>query len=238
MKNRKPFYYILAVVFIVANFLLMWKFGEEVSRGMRFFTMLLFFVIFYSFIKYSKISTVIFLLFVLCDALLIFYEDPLVKSLTYISRIFAYALLFWIIVPEIRKLKFNFWQIIISMGILLLNVFLLSVLTEMLPEVLNYPIFIPLFYVFGFTTIVLVIAAVSYHNRYSNLQSFFYAAAVFALVLSDLTFYIAHYLNFSIFFYADRLFNILGILSLIMFFQIYSINADTTVNKIGDIARL
>lgn len=222
MYTQKAFFYILAAIAVLLNFFLMWSFGEDMSRGTRFFTMLFFFVIFYNIVEYSKLSTWIFLLFVLCDALLIFYENPLVKSLTYSSRIFAYFLLIWIVVPKLKKLKFNFWQILISVGILILNIFLLYELSEILPESSQYPLFLPLFYLFGFTVIALVIAAISYHNRFSNLLSFFYIAAVFALVLSDLTFYIAYYLNFPVFYYADRLFNILGIISLINFFQMYS----------------
>ena len=57
----------------------------------------------------------------------------------------------------------------------------------------------------------LVISAISYSNRYSDRLSFFFTASTLFLVFINITSFIAYYLEFSEFYFSDRLFYILGI---------------------------
>ncbi|GGG33921.1 hypothetical protein GCM10011532_17000 [Christiangramia forsetii] len=57
----------------------------------------------------------------------------------------------------------------------------------------------------------------SYLNRYANKAGFYLVIVSFGLILSDIFFYNAYYLDFEEFYYLDRLANIIAISFLLAF---------------------
>ncbi|MGA8855271.1 MAG: hypothetical protein WB492_13940 [Christiangramia sp.] len=132
-------------------------------------------------------------------------------------RISAYLLLVYRVAPELRNLKSSIFQKLIFFTVFTLNLGMLFMLVDMVPAKFGYPFLSILFYAYGITMITLVIAAISYSNRYSNKTSFYYTAATLCLVFSDITSFIAYYLEFNEFYFPDRIFYILGIAGLVKF---------------------
>jgi VanZ family protein len=78
-------------------------------------------------------------------------------------------------------------------------------------------IFTILFYTLGLVSLALVSTCISYLNRYADTKGFLLVVISICLVLSDLTFYNAYYLDFKVFYYADRIVNIIGVALLVVF---------------------
>lgn len=145
------------------------------------------------------------------------YENPISNSATFLMRISSYILLVLVVTPELRRLKANYLQKLIFVTVFTLNLAMLQMLVGMVPESFVYPGLNILFYIYGFSMIAMVIAAISYSNRYSDKTSFYYTAATLCLVFSDITSFIAYYLEFYEFYFPDRIFYILGLAGLIKF---------------------
>lgn len=79
-----------------------------------------------------------FLLLVLSDILLFYYEYPLVNMLTFLSRTVAYSLLILAVVPELRNLRTNLFQKLVFVFVLVLNGSMLVVLMDMVPDKFLY----------------------------------------------------------------------------------------------------
>lgn len=212
----------IGILMLLLNMAGMIFYDNLTDRWMRFLSMLVFFLFYLLRYNYKTKEIWVLSLFLLCDALLIFYENPLVKSFTYLSRISGYIVLMFIVLPYLKSIKIKSFQILVGIAVLILNIFLIGSMIDMVPEGLQYPIFKPLFFIYSLSLISLVIVALSYQNRYMNQGSITFMLAVIGLVTSDVSFYIAYYLDFSTFYYTDRLFNIFGILSLLWFFQLRS----------------
>ncbi|WP_010228857.1 hypothetical protein [Gillisia marina] len=124
------------------------------------------------------------------------------------------------VINKLKNLITNLFQKMVFTIAVLLNIFLLYSLVEMMPAG-KYSLFFDfLFYVYGLSIIICVTTAVSYSNRYASKPSIFFLTAVLCLVFSDLTYFIGFILDFSEFFFADRIFNILGIGALIHFLNL------------------
>ncbi len=156
-----------------------------------------------------------FLLF--SDILLFYYENSLANTATFLLRISAYLLLISSVFPEIRHLKSSLFQRFIFLLVFSINLVMLVFLIDMVPAKFGYPYMNVLFYAYGISMLALLIAAISYNNRYSDEPSFFFAAAALFLIFSDITSFIAYYLEFYEFYYPDRIFYILGLAGLVKF---------------------
>ncbi|MEE2771797.1 MAG: hypothetical protein VX712_06230 [Bacteroidota bacterium] len=208
---------VLVPVVLLVNLLAIYMFGEPAGRWFRFGSMLLFFLI-YVFRYFSNPHLfAIFFLFLVCDYMLINYENDSYKLLTFVTRLFAYVLIILLIWPSLRKLKVNLFTGTVAGFALLLNIYLISLMGKSTPENARADYFYPIFYAFGISLLALVAVAISYHNRYGTPASFYLVVSSFGLILSDVFFYIAFYLGFDVFYYLDRVANILAISFLVAF---------------------
>ncbi|GAA4315867.1 hypothetical protein GCM10023164_12200 [Christiangramia aestuarii] len=153
----------------------------------------------------------------LSDTLLFSYEDSLANTATFLLRISAYLMLVFTVLPELKNLKSSLFQKLIFFVVFVLNLGMLFMLVDMVPPKFGYPYLNVLFYAYGISMITMLIAAISYSNRYSNKTSFYYTAASLCLVFSDITSFIAYYLEFYEFYFPDRIFYILGIAGMVKF---------------------
>ncbi|MGB8704601.1 MAG: hypothetical protein WCD31_06205 [Gillisia sp.] len=167
--------------------------------------------------KKNKFLVIAFCLFLSSDILLFQYEIPIVEKINFILIILAYSALMLHIQPFIKNLKANGYQKMIFFGVLAINLVMLYLLIQMVQAKLDDFWHTVLFYLYGMCMILLVILSFSYSNRYSNRASFYFLCAVLGLVFSDITSFIAYYLEIGEFYYPDRLFYLLGLISLVKF---------------------
>lgn len=208
---------VVVALLLIFNCFVILKMDQEYSRGARLAsTSVIFFLLLWQ-NSYSKKMVSAFLLLLLSDILLFYYEYPLVNMLTFLSRTVAYSLLILAVVPELRNLRTNLFQKLVFIFVLVLNGSMLVVLMDMVPDKFLYTGLDYLFYAYGSVMIGMVIAAVSYSNRYANKISFYYTGALLCLVFADVSSFIGYYLEFDAFYVPDRIFYLLGIAGLVRF---------------------
>jgi hypothetical protein len=211
---------LVSVLLLVVNIWGILNFDLETSRWLRLFSSGVFLSLFLwkSSAKNKWLNSAFILLFI-SDIFLLNYESSIFRSLTFIAGILAYTFLFLRILPKIKNLKSSLTQRIIFGFIFLLNAGLLLFLVDMIPQELefNNPLENLLFLLYGLAIITLVIAAISYSNRHANAPSFYFTIAVFGLAFSDITSFIAYFLQFPEFFYPDRVLYILGLAALVRY---------------------
>ena len=213
----KYFLSIVVSLLLVANCYIIFEYDQELSRWARLVTTSILFAILLW--KYSGRKRLIaaFSFLLIADVLLFFYEDPVINSATFVMRIAGYLTLVMAVAPELRNLQTSLFQKVLFLVVFSLNIGMLYMLVDMVPDKFYYPYLNKLFYVYGTAMIILVIAAISYSNRYSDSTSFFFTAGALGLVFSDITSFIAYYLDFSEFYFPDRIFYIIGIASIVKF---------------------
>lgn len=211
-KNLLPAITLLLLLF---NCFIIFEFDQDASRWARLISTSIFFFILIGQNSFNKLYFLAFCLFLLSDVLLFNYENPLANTATFLLRISAYLLIVYSVIPDLKNLKTSNFQRIIFFIVFLLNLGMLLMLVDMVPAKFGYPFLNVLFYAYGISMITLVIAAISYSNRYSNKTSFYFTAASLCLVFSDITSFIAYYLEFYEFYFPDRIFYILGIAGLV-----------------------
>lgn len=213
----KNFLAVITAILLLANFSIIIAFDLEIIRWARIISTSVFLlVLLWKRIKNWKMLAAFIFLWI-SDFGLFQYENPISNSATFLMRISSYILLVLVVTPELRRLKANYLQKLIFVTVFTLNLAMLQMLVGMVPESFVYPGLNILFYIYGFSMIAMVIAAISYSNRYSDKTSFYYTAATLCLVFSDITSFIAYYLEFYEFYFPDRIFYILGLAGLIKF---------------------
>ncbi|GAA4644664.1 hypothetical protein GCM10023115_26240 [Pontixanthobacter gangjinensis] len=202
---------------MLSNCFVIYEYGQDASRWGRLITTGIFLFLLICQKVYSKRILSAFVLLLLSDTLLFSYEDSLANTATFLLRISAYLMLVFTVLPELKNLKSSLFQKLIFFVVFVLNLGMLFMLVDMVPPKFGYPYLNVLFYAYGISMITMLIAAISYSNRYSNKTSFYYTAASLCLVFSDITSFIAYYLEFYEFYFPDRIFYILGIAGMVKF---------------------
>lgn len=221
MKPNHHFLKIFTVIIIIANLLVMHYYEELIEKWFGFAAMGLFFLIFLSPKYFSKRGLLIFVLLLISDGLLINYEDPIYKGLLFLVRGSIFLLLIGLIINKLRSLKTNLFQKIVFPMAILLNIYLLFNIADIVSQGEVFSFSDLLFYFYGMAIIACVIAAVSYSNRYANKPSLMFLGAVLSIVFSRLAFFIGFYLDFPVFFVAEKIFKFLGIALLLHFMKIF-----------------
>lgn len=208
---------LVTLLLLVANFGVISEYDQDYSRWARLLSTSVIFLFLLTRTSFSKRIFSAFSLFVIADLLLFYYEFDLTNAITFLVRVSAYVLLILSVVPELRGLRANLLQKFIFVVVFALNFAMLVLLVDMVPQGFKYPFLDVLFYIYGMSMIAMVIAAISYSNRYSSKKSFFFTSATLCLVFADITSFVAYYLEFYDFYFADRFFYILGIAGLVKF---------------------
>ncbi|MDX1544246.1 MAG: hypothetical protein R3214_09895 [Christiangramia sp.] len=92
----------------------------------------------------------------------------------------------------------------------------------MLTEDINDSVLKMLFFIHGFSTILLVMAAFFYCNYKANKLSSLFFISILILALSDLTMFSAYYVSFMEFYYLERILYVIGLGCLVNFSWKYS----------------
>ncbi|TQI71613.1 YhhN-like protein [Gramella sp. Hel_I_59] len=213
----KYFLPVVAGFLVLANMIMISEYDLEMIRWGRLISTFIVFLILIWKLRSEKVLIASIFLLLISDVLLLNYENTIINSVTFLLRIAAYTTLVFVIFPEIKSLKMSVVQKIVFAVVFTLNIGMLYVLVDMVPEKYDYPYLNFLFYIYGSAMITLVLAAISYSNIYSDTTSFFFTAGALSLVFSDIMSFIAYYLEFYEFYYPDRFFYIIGIVSLVKF---------------------
>lgn len=222
MNSNQKFLPFFTVFLLVVNLLIFGLFGAHVSSIARFVSMVLFFLLSLRPQYFKRSALILFSAFVLNDFLLIYYESSLSQNLILFIRLGAYLLLARMVMPYLKKIKMEKFQIIIFSVVLILNLVLLHQLNDSInPEESTEVWEEVLLYGYGTAIILAVSVAFTFYNRFTDKASILFLVALMALVMSDFTFFIGYYLGFSVFFYLDRAFNIIAIGVLLHFIYLY-----------------
>ncbi len=213
----KSWFGLLVLIMIVANVLAIYYLDPITDRWFRLLATVVFFLIFLFKYNTDKRLLIAFFLLTLCDGLLIFYEDSIVRYIIYVVRISAYLAIINFLYPYLSRLRLNFITFIITTFIIALDIYMLHDMAIYIPGYRVDTLFTILFYTMGLVSLALVATCISYLNRYADTKGFLLVVISICLVLSDLTFYNAYYLDFDVFYYADRIVNIIGIALLVVF---------------------
>lgn len=208
---------VITLVLVLVNCFVIYEYAQDASRWARLISTSVIFLILLWQNSFSKRILTAFCLMLISDLLLFYYENSLANTATFLMRVSAYIMLVLAVAPELKNLKTNIFQKMVFVVVFVLNLGMLFMLVDMVPAKFGYPFLNVLFYAYGVSMITMVIAAISYSNRYSNKTSFYYTAGTLSLVFSDITSFIAYYLEFYEFYYPDRIFYILGIAGLVKF---------------------
>ncbi len=213
----KYFLPVVAGFLVLANMIMISEYDLEMIRWGRLISTFNVFLILIWKLRSEKVLIASIFLLLISDVLLLNYENTIINSVTFLLRIAAYIILVFVIFPEIKSLKMSVFQKIVFAIVFTLNIGMLYVLVDMVPEKYDYPYLNFLFYIYGSAMITLVLAAISYSNIYSDATALFFTSGALCLVFSDIMSFIAYYLEFYEFYYPDRFFYILGIISLVKF---------------------
>lgn len=218
MKYFNPGLLIIAIILLLLNFFIISEYGLLEERIARIgSSSILFLVYLISTPKKEKLFLLGFVFLIISDLLLYNYESPPIKKLVFVVMILGYFAFLFHIRPYIQNLQTNFAQKLIFIVALSINIVLLYFLIEMAEDKMDDFLHSLLFLIFGMTLIALVVFAFSYSHRYSNKASFFFICGILGLVFSNISGYIAYYLEFEEFHFPDRFFYIIGLVSLVKF---------------------
>ncbi len=221
MKQLNPLLAVSGIILFLFNFFIIYSYGIIESRWTRFASILLFFILYLK-VSPSKEKFLItaFGLFVVSDLVLIHYEIPWVKKMKFMLVILAYASLFMHIRPYVRKLKTNLLQKSVFISVLAINTVMLFLLVDMVKPKIDDAIHSFLFYLYGVSMIGLVTMAFSYSHRYSNRSSFYFICAVLGFIFSDISGFIAYYMDLQEFYFPDRFFYLAALACLVIFAKV------------------
>lgn len=218
MKNFKTLLVVIGAILLVTNFYVIYELELLESRWLRIIgTSVLFFIFLIKANRQEPFLIIGFLLLLVSDFLLLKYEIPWVKKLTFVLVIAAYLSLIKHIRPYVRNLEANLFQKGLFVGVLGMNIVMLYLLIGMADSKWDDSWHTFLFYLYGMAMILMVILGFSYSNRYSNKSSFYFLLAVLGFVVADISGFLAYYLNVEEFYYPDRIFYIIGLLCLVKF---------------------
>lgn len=189
------------------------------QRLSRLFSICSYFVVFLLFKGYrDKNITFIFILLILADVFNLNYEHIILGKLISITKISAYFLLIksvftkLILFKNVKPILYVFIGIIIALnlGLAIQTVWNTS-------DKMNDTLDLVLFLVYGVTIISVVIIAMQYNFRYHTKRSMYFVYFVFGLILSDISWFIAYFLDLILAFYADILFYIIGLYCIVRY---------------------
>ncbi|WP_026914405.1 hypothetical protein [Christiangramia portivictoriae] len=213
----KTWFSLFVLTLIAINVGAFYYLDQFTARYFQLFSTASFFIFFLFKYKTETRILLVLALLTVCDGLIINYEDPLFKKIIYAVRILSYLTIISYLYPYLSKLKLNLFTLIIVSFVIGIDVYLLHDMAVYIPNYSVDIIFTVLFYMLGLTSLALVATCISYLNRYANTKGFLIVLVSFCFVLSDITFYNAYYLDFKVFYYVDKIANVIGIASLIIF---------------------
>ncbi|WP_298247600.1 hypothetical protein [uncultured Christiangramia sp.] len=129
----KSWFGLLVLIMIIANVLAIYYLDPITDRWFRLLATVVFFLIFLFKYNTDKRLLIAFFSLTLCDGLLIFYEDSIVRYIIYVVRISAYLAIINFLYPYLSRLRLNFITFIITTFIIALDIYMLHDMAIYIP---------------------------------------------------------------------------------------------------------
>ena len=206
----------LTAFFIVLNISVIYFFSIEVSRIIRWFSLLLLILFLFHHRGHSEMPVFFILLLLLIrDGCIIQYEVPFFKTLSFSLTCIAYG---WMIHLIRRKLKLSIANpvlLVFAIVMIGLNAFNLYYLSDAIWNGLDNNLQFGLFFMQGVMLILLGLAAFVYNDRYTGASPLLFLYFSFSLILCDLAGLAAYFFKWEIAYFPERIFYILSIALLV-----------------------
>lgn len=210
---------ILTIILVLLNVLVMSSCAVYEQRLSRLLSICSYFVVFLLFKGYrDKNIMFVLILLILADVFNLNYEHITLGKLISITKIIAYFLLIksvftkLILFKNIEPILYFFIGIIVALnlGLAIQTIWNTS-------DKMNDTLDLILFLMYSITIIGVAIVAIQYNFRYHTKRSMYFVYFVFGLILSDISWFIAYFLDLFLAFYADILFYIIGLYCIVRY---------------------
>lgn len=169
----------------------------------------------------NPLGIVIFLLLVLSDFFLLFWEQPFSKAGYYISHITAMAILVFLTIRELKWPKVSAIEGLFLLFFFAANSAILLVLGNHFGGAVDDVGLRILFYTNGILILLLVMSAFFYSIRFANDVSAFLFLAVMGVTVSDLLLFGIYFADLGELRYVDNIFYIIGLYFLLSSYNEY-----------------
>lgn len=154
------------------KFLTMYWLGDKASRYPLYLANLFFMMMAFIKPRFNKFFGLGLLSLNLCDLLFINYNGVV------FFRTLGFILISYTLLPKLKKIKFNFFQIVLFVVVIGVNVYLLNELENMLPVFSLAYLKKILFYFYAMVINMAVGIALYYNNIEGNQKSFYFLNAI------------------------------------------------------------
>ncbi|TVZ51725.1 hypothetical protein [Dokdonia sp. Hel_I_53] len=175
------------------------------ARYVRLISLMVF-VVFYIYKTQFKKGIILYILgvFVLREVTLLFYETEVGHALYLVLGIIVYGIISFERKDVIKNLVFNLNSLLITIILVLANIYTLYELSGMIQENYIGPFEPVLFYFYGGFMILLGATAIIYNQIYNSNRSLMYVFFALCILTSDVTSLFAYYFNVEFLFYMER----------------------------------
>lgn len=207
----------VTIILIIVNIYITTFFSFEERRLARLLGAISFIILFIVFKGYRKNKTIagVLLMLLTSDILGFYFENQIISKLIYCVRIVSYIFLILAVFKKVKFEKVKPSVFFVISVVILLNLYLLYTLLESATRISNDILEYILILIYGITVVCTMFAASNYNLRYNNWRSTYYFYAVLAFILSDLSWFCAYFLKYSVLFNADIIFYYLGLFCII-----------------------
>lgn len=208
---------ILLITTIIAVFSLIHLRIEITSfRWLRLITSGIFFFFALGIGSYKKpLGITAFGILMICDFFLLFWEAELSKYGYYLSHILSIIILLFLTIRVLEKIKISLFDILILCGFLIINLWILILLGQFFSLEVNDRILEVLFYINGFSIILLVLAAFFFSANNANIITSYFFLGVMCIAISELTLFAIFFMRDQDWRYIDNLFYVFGLFFLL-----------------------
>lgn len=211
----------IVVALVVVNVVLIWALNEENSRWGRILCSGIYCLYFLVTDSSKKVFLLgAFLLFLIADIFILDFESTIAQQAFFALHSSAYLLLLFEIKENLEKFHMSSFQKLYFSIVFAVNGIFVFVIGNTLTAGINDIALTLLFYLHGFSSLLLIAGAILVYDRYSNEISASFLVGVLALALSNLTGFASIYLDHTTFLYLSRIFYILALFCLVYFSEI------------------
>lgn len=176
----------------------------------------------------------VFILLILSDIALLYYEQEIAKIFQFSLRGVSYILIGLQATRAFKHSKLGTTQKVLFATIFAFNFYLLYTVSEIFATEVGNPILDLLFYFQGGSAIFILFMAALYLNWKGNRLSIIYFLGALGFMLSDLAAFAAYHLNYKDFFIVDRTFYVLALSSFLKFYFDRSKNTDSVEPRLSN----
>jgi len=204
---------ILSLVLLCINLFIIYQYSLEEKRVVRLFSISCYFMIFWAYKGFrNKHILYVFILLILADIFNLCYEYDIFNKLISAIKISAYLILVKSILKKLKLFKkrkpiwFIFIGVFVSLNLLLLYQVVWETSNKM-----NDNLQLLLFMIYGIVLIAASMISAYYDFIYHTKRSLYFFYFTFTLVFSDVSWFIAYFLELPFFYYIETILYLISI---------------------------